>query len=105
MNNTQGPNSRLVLSMCTYLCRLDVIDKHLNSYQILKEVCALSSIAKYSESKHKEGIWREIKKIKKEVVQETDEKGKVSSQLIHERIIRRRAGSVVSLGTVANLSI
>jgi hypothetical protein len=87
------------------VCRLDVIDKHLNSYQILKEVCALSSIAKYSESKHKEGIWREIKKIKKEVVQETDEKGKVSSLLIHERIIRRRAGSVVSLGTVANLSI
>ena len=87
------------------MCRLDVIDKHLNSFVLHKEVRALSSIAEYSESKHKEGIWREIKKIKKEVVQETDEKGKVSSQLIHERIIRRRAGSVVSPGTAANLSI
>jgi hypothetical protein len=67
-------------------------------------VRALSSIAEYSESKHKEGLWREIKKIKREVVQESDEKGKVSSQLIHERIIRRRAGTTLSLGTAANLS-
>jgi hypothetical protein len=87
------------------VCRLDVIDKHLNSVVLHKEVCALSSITEYYESKHKEDIWREIKKIKKEVVQETDEKGKISSQLIHEGIIRHRSGSVVSLGTVANLSI
>jgi hypothetical protein len=104
MNNTQGPDSRLVLIMYTYVCRLDSIDKHLNTYQIHKEVRALSSIAEYSESKHKEGLWREIKKIKGEVVQESDEKGKVSSQLIHERIIRRRAGTTLSLGTAANLS-